>query len=221
MRSGGRTPVGHVGLTSNARYGLVRGRSRASGSFSPKRSLGLSRISRRSPSRTQNVNDPTILNALIPLVGLPLRCIGRAADVLWVHFGEYQEIPSPRGGMRTVGEWALHVQCPWRITRPPLIIAGRIDLHFGIEGEEPFNWDENRIGSNRFDRLITGINGEFETSPPLVSEVVMDSVGGFTLRLERGYTLDVFPAENSESSGEHWRIFRPGVDSHFVFPDRE
>lgn len=56
------------------------------------------------------MNSNVIQQALAPLIGLPFRCIGRAADLLWVHLGEMRQLPDPKGGTRTVGERALHVQ---------------------------------------------------------------------------------------------------------------
>jgi hypothetical protein len=166
---------------------------------------------------THLVNDTTIQSALAPLIGQPLRCIGRAADLLWIQFGKYCELPDRNGSTRTVGEWALHVQCPWRIARPPSIIIGQGDLHYAAEGIEPYDWDAD--GESRFDRLAKPLNLQFEGAPPRVSSVVTDVVGGFTLCLDDGCTLDVFPADSTDSDTEQWRIFRPGAgESHFVFP---
>ena len=159
----------------------------------------------------------TLQEVLAPLIGLPLRSIGRAADMLWVHFGEWREVPSIRGGTHTVGEWALHVQCPWRITRPPAILVGRGDCYYEAASDEPFNWETS--DESRFDREAMPLNDEFENSPPLVEAVDVDAVGGFCLRLTRGYRFEIFPDVTSDSVSEHWRLFRPGSEeSHFVFP---
>lgn len=44
-----------------------------------------------------------IRQALTPLVGLRLRRAGRAANMLWVQFGEMREVAAYRGGAKTVG----------------------------------------------------------------------------------------------------------------------
>jgi hypothetical protein len=164
------------------------------------------------------MNDATIQNALAPLVGLPLRYIGRAADLLWVHFGELREIPDRKGGTRTVGKWALHVQCPWRIVRPPTILIARGDCFYASDSDEPYDWDAGR--ESGFDRRAAPLNHEFESSPPRVAAVAVDAVGGFSLRLDGGQVFEVFPDDSTGSDSEHWRIFRPGRDErHFVFPD--
>lgn len=165
-------------------------------------------------------NSTIIQKTLAPLVGLPLRRIGRAADLLWVQFGEMRELPDRRGGTRTVGEWSLHVQCPWRITRPPTILVARGDCHYVAGSDEPYDWDA--AGESRFDRCAAPLNREFESSPPTVEAVVTDAVGGFSLRLTGGYIFEVFPDDSTGSDTEHWRFFQPGRDeSHFVFPEPE
>jgi hypothetical protein len=49
------------------------------------------------------------------LIGLRLAIVRRAADMLVVHFGDIRPHPSGEG---TIGDYALHVQCPWRFRRP-------------------------------------------------------------------------------------------------------
>ena len=164
------------------------------------------------------VSDAAIQKALAPLIALPLRCIGRAADLLWVHFGEFREIPYRKGGTRTVGDWALHVQCPWQFARPPSILIARSDCFYAADSSEPYDWDA--AGKSRFDGRAGPLNREFESSPPRVVAVAADSVGGFTLRFDSGHVLEVFPDDGTVSGSECWRIFRPGRDErHFVFPD--
>lgn len=57
--------------------------------------------------------------ALAPLVGLPLWASGRAGDLQWFQFGAKHAVVaqsgSAKGTERTVGDYALHVQCAWRI----------------------------------------------------------------------------------------------------------
>jgi hypothetical protein len=166
------------------------------------------------------MNPTTIQEILAPLIGLPLRCIGRAADLVWLHFGAFKELPGIRGGSRTAGEWALHVQCPWRITRPPTILVGSHDCYYESSGDEPYDWEA--AGESRFDRYAVSLNNEFEISPPLVEAVDVDTIGGFCLRLANGYIFEVFPDESSNGHGEHWRFFQPGtLESHFVFPEEQ
>lgn len=58
-----------------------------------------------------------IENVLSCLVGLPLESAGRAANIVWFGFGDLLTIKNRKGTERKVAEFALHVQCSWRITK--------------------------------------------------------------------------------------------------------
>jgi hypothetical protein len=47
---------------------------------------------------------------LQPLVGLELSIARRAADMRVFHFGRIRKVEKG-----TVGDYALHIQCPWRL----------------------------------------------------------------------------------------------------------
>jgi hypothetical protein len=64
-----------------------------------------------------------ILSHLQPLIGLQLTIARRGADMRGFHFGPIRVV---EGG--TVGDYALHVQCPWRIEGSQGIVTGRSDL---------------------------------------------------------------------------------------------
>ena len=107
-------------------------------------------------------DDDEIRQALSQLVGLKLTAARRAADMRVFQFGELRPatnstLPSrenmPRG---TIGEFALHIQCPWRIASHNKIITGRSDLWEPIEHPNGFlydEWDYERDG-NLQDHLI-------------------------------------------------------------------
>jgi hypothetical protein len=165
------------------------------------------------------VNTTTIQQALTPVVGLPLRCIGRAANLLWLHFGEMRTVPARGGGTKTFGQWAIHVQCPWRICQLGRIVVAYHDYYYSPEGDALDDWDSP--GKSRFDSLAAGLCAEFEARPPVVASVAPDDVGGFSLLFVADYRLDVFP-DDSDDSSERWRVFQPGDTSkHFVFREHE
>ena len=161
----------------------------------------------------------TIQEALEPVVGLPLRCIGRAANMLWLHFGEMREVKVRSGGRKSVGDWAIHVQCPWRISRLGRIVIAYHDFYKSPDGDALDDLDTS--GRSRFDSMAARLCTEFETTSPVVGSVAPDDVGGFSVRFSRNYRLDVFPAASDDSS-EHWRVFQTGATSkHFVFRKHE
>lgn len=136
------------------------------------------------------------------------------------HFGTMRpaapsDIPAlkdkPRG---SVGDFALHIQCPWRFETDNEILTGRSDLWEPVQRPEDFSydeWDYERDGNLQDQR----IDHLFSTSDnPVVTSVIVQSHGVFALALTRGLQLVVFP---SGSIGEDWRLFRPNSnDSHLV-----
>jgi len=164
------------------------------------------------------MNTTAIQQALTPLVGLPLRSIGRAANLLWLHFGEMREVATRRGGTKTVGDWAIHVQCAWLLCRDGRIVVAYRDYYYSPDGDALDDWDTP--GKSRFDQSATALSVEFASASPSVLSVTTDDVGGFSLALGHDYRLDVFPDDSSHDEyAEHWRLFEPQADSeHFVVP---
>lgn len=149
------------------------------------------------------------------LVGLELAATARAADLRGFHFGELR----PYRG-RTVGEFALHVQCAWRIEGPDGILAGRSDLWEPTEelrGDDFKRWDYERAGNLQDKRIAEWLGHQDpragacldSENPPVVLAARATPFGGAEIDLSGGYRLTLFPAG---SVGEDWRLFRPGND---------
>ena len=155
--------------------------------------------------------------ALRPLGGLRLLRVGRAADLLWLHFGAWRATTDHRGGVRTVGEWALHVQCPWRFTRDARILTAWRDLHQDADTSRPYN--ERAGAESHFDRVATALNGELETVAHHVENVAGNLYDGFRLAFDPELGFEAFPcAATLAPRHEFWRLFRPDTrDRHRVF----
>ena len=142
------------------------------------------------------------------LKGLRLSESYRAADMRIFHFGVMRPVNSG-----VVGEYALHVQCPWRIESAEAIITGRHDLFQPAEETEDFDWKSWDWDGNETlqDKLVADfIREEHRT----IESVTADAHGGARLQLSGGYALVLFPAG---SQAEDWRLFRPQEDGeHFV-----
>ena len=52
------------------------------------------------------------------LRGLPMWSAGWAGPIAWFQFGGPVGRASRRGGQRSVGQYALHLSCPWRWCAP-------------------------------------------------------------------------------------------------------
>lgn len=152
------------------------------------------------------------------LIGLNLRYAGRASNLFWLGFGEMISV-TRRGKTEELAEYALDIQCSWRITKDNKILVGSRDFYSprtGLDDEnEYFEWDVQ--GNNRFDEriefFVEGINEH-----TIVERVDSDEVGGLKIFLSQGYLVEGFPdtSEDDEYS-EFWRLFNRKEDSpHFV-----
>lgn len=158
--------------------------------------------------------------ALEPLIGLSLWTARRAADMEMFHFGARRIVPGRDGEPREVGEWALHLQCAWRLTGPEGIVVGSRD-RFYAAGVDPYaeveseDWDWDRPGANRCDERIDAFFTAQSATPPVVEAVSADRLGGFCLQMSGGHALEVFPFDSLGE--EHWRLLPPSREQdHFV-----
>ncbi|WP_078554404.1 hypothetical protein [Bacillus alkalicellulosilyticus] len=155
------------------------------------------------------------------LVGLKFQYAGRASNLFWLGFGDIVQIIR-RGRTEETAEYALHIQCSWRIILGNKIVVASRDFYSPNsqwDGKnDNFDWDIQ--GNNRFDeriKIFTENNGQMK-----VLHIDSDEVGGFSITLTRGYKLEVFPdsSEDDEQS-EHWRFFnRKDNSPHFVVTGR-
>lgn len=135
-----------------------------------------------------------------------MTAFGRASDLLWVHFGEMRRVSTYKKGWKFVGEYALHLQCPWRLTQREKLVTGRGDI-FERRGEAKSVLFDSRVRKVPLRRLRL-----------IVAAVEADAFGGFRLGFSRGWRLEAFPMESMRSpDSEWWRMFIPSGDSrHFV-----
>jgi hypothetical protein len=140
--------------------------------------------------------------ALARLVGRQMWGAHLAADMLTLQFGT-RRLVSSRKGPREVGEYALHLQIPWRFLQQHRILLGSGDIRLARERVRPTLLRER-------------LQSTLESSPHVVSEFEVDAAGGFLLRMENGNALSAFPDESDRlEDSEWWRLFVPG-GAHFV-----
>lgn len=165
--------------------------------------------------------------ALQPLVGLKLARMALAADMRTIAFGTTRARPG--GGV--IGEFALHIQCPWRIENREGLITGSDDLHVAYEASSglghEFDYEKGVSAQEQILReLLKGYDEKTRqivnsTGQLAVEHIEADVSGGFSLSLSEGYRLSVFP---DGSRREAWRFFVPSDDPrehhgrHFVIP---
>lgn len=150
------------------------------------------------------------------IIGLPLAKAGRASSLAWFHFGKLSVVKGWNNKEKIVGEYALHIECAWRITRGTDILITSRDIYQPNSKwtgtEESFEWDT--IGMSLFDEKIDDVinNGQ----PPIFTQSIqVDDFGGIKLSFTNGLCLELF--SDKSSSDEIWRFFIPGdIDSHLV-----
>jgi hypothetical protein len=131
-------------------------------------------------------------------------------------FGQLREVPARRGGTRQVGQWAIHVQTAWRFVRESEIFVGITDMHYYADDGSNFDWEKG--GESRFDRLAAQLNEELEDEGNIVTDVNCDDADGFTLFFRSGLRCDVLPCVSFNSPKcEFWRFFEPASgNDHYV-----
>ena len=139
-----------------------------------------------------------------------------------LHFGTVREDESG-----SWGEYALHLQCPWRLDGPDGVVTGQGDLweHPTLEVppqdwsyEHGDNLQDVRVGAllgGRDERTHSWLN----TKPGAltVMRVQGEESGELTVTFSGGFRLRVFP---DTSRSEAWRLLAPGGGgAHYVYPD--
>jgi hypothetical protein len=162
-----------------------------------------------------------IEQALQALMDLPLCSAGRAATLFWFHFGSQREVVDRDGETKLVGEYALHVECTWRITGLGGIAVGSGDLYYpaGVpvsRNSKDFDW--RKQGANRADERLSTLLHQLAQAPLVVEGVWADATGSIRLTLSHGYALEVFPSDSLQGEySEHWRLFQPSLNQpHYV-----
>lgn len=155
--------------------------------------------------------------ATAALIGKALWTCRRAASMANFQFGERKKTLDHYGRPSEVGEYALHVDCAWRITLADRVVVGNRDLYYpadyGNEGPVPADFDWGRDPTRR-DKLL-GLLFENGTRQFIVQRIEAGAAGSLHIDLSEGYSLEVFPDDSL--GDEYWRLFAPEEDKpHFV-----
>ncbi len=123
-----------------------------------------------------------------------------------------KEIVYPDGEKREVGDYELHVQCPWRLIHENVIAVGSYD--YGIDMDENLDplvaSQSNQFVQDRWNVL-------FESMPLhalIVNDLIIDHLGGIKIFFTSGTCLELFPAASHRS--ECWRLFRSDANLIYV-----
>ena len=134
------------------------------------------------------------------LIGLQIWGAARALDLQGFQFGEPREVSvtvGPRkGSVKTVGEFALHLQCFWSLSR-----GGQLLIDSSAD---------NAVASEVVPKLL-------EEKAHRVESVITDENGGVRIQLSGDLLLEARPFDGDTE--ESWRLFKPASDErHLVYP---
>jgi hypothetical protein len=151
-----------------------------------------------------------IEKALRPLLGLAVWSSGRALDLQWFAIGPRRTVTTAGGQEKIIGEYALHVQCAWRIVRGEKVVVADIDLYEPRDENQPVDAAKGRtLLDKSIAELFAG-----ETRSFAISRVEVGAAGAVRIIMS-DHALEIFPRRSGDA--EHWRLFRGGTeDPHFV-----
>lgn len=159
-----------------------------------------------------------VLRSLAPLMGLKLAIARSAGNMRNLHFGILTGEP------HLCGQYALHIQCPWRLESLNAILTGSSDWYTPADPDTIPDDDWDPVFGGRLQSAVllslmgdkNDLTGSIfnRTDHLVVTHISADAFGGSSLDLSGGVRLSAFP---SGSQGEEWRIFEPNKESpHFV-----
>jgi len=149
-----------------------------------------------------------IKSALTNLLNQRLQEVGRAANMLWICFGEQIEVKNIRGEYVIKYKYALHIQCDWKISGGAKININQDDFYKSSVNPSSEFADIMEFGNNKFDDISYDFNNIIKTNLIYVVNFEVDTTGGFKLVLNNGTTICVQAGIPSE--GESWRFLMPG-----------
>lgn len=138
------------------------------------------------------------------LIGLPLTHTTRAANMECLKFGTVYRIEKD-GEKYNIGEFALHLQCPWRLTNEKEIIVGSSDLYQRADESTKYedDYDYLKFNANLRDvKLDKFIN---DKSIKVISAKA-DKFGGLEICFDNNTILTTFPDLASKADNEIWRL---------------
>ena len=172
---------------------------------------------------TRPLEQADVEEALAPLLNSPLHDWNRAADMATIGFGAEVEADFRKKGhpgeyeRRMVSQYALHLQCNWRVVREGRIIIGSEDVYYPPAGIAEEDFDRRNAELTRRDELVDAFIGH-RAEPHVVVSVDSFSTGDFRLGFDDGCALATFigRAQDRANDREHWRFFVTGAARHFV-----
>ncbi len=127
--------------------------------------------------------------------------ICRSCNLVDIGFGENIWGVDVRGNSRTVPEYAIHIQCPFRFKNEHRILLGSDDLY--ISNNEDCFVDLGEKDTSLFDDKIEIMKSELVDQ--VVEDVVVNNIGDLEIVLAN-FSISVFVTCSDENEQENYRI---------------
>ena len=141
--------------------------------------------------------------------------------MLWIQFGNLRLITSRYGQPKHVGEWALHLQCPWYFTQNGVVILADSDFYYDTNTDTQLEYYSDK--SSAFQENARELNDKIKATHIAVHTILYGESGAFDLLFNEDLKLTVIPAKAYKDvvDVEAWRLFEPNSSKpHFVFPSK-
>jgi hypothetical protein len=138
------------------------------------------------------------------LVGLQLIGTTRASSMECLKFGNLY-MDATLENSKNIVEFAVHLQCTWRITDKKEIIVGSSDLYENADLNADYNpdFDWSEINSNLRDIKLRAL---IKDNNLIVKSAKVDIYGGIDIEFNQDFTLATFPDLARNSENEFWRL---------------
>lgn len=166
------------------------------------------------------------------LKGLPLRNVSRICDMLGLGMGglieresAYHKFKYGESKTVSIGEYALHISCTYRIRCGNDIILGKEDRFQPsrkLLGSADFDWERfnddsnaqyfDKLGNNRMDEIISMKFNELDGF--IIDFVKVGKLGDISISFANNFIIEVYV--DTSSDNECWRFFKANSDDHLV-----
>jgi hypothetical protein len=141
----------------------------------------------------------------------------RAADMQIFDFGEPVQVVNRRGEDRTLGEYRLHIQGDWRMTRGGTIFVRYEDVLRPPSDNTSAVFDAATATRTLRDELLEEFFAQSSANDRTVKTVDVTAAGGLTITFRGGAILEI-DSTSPGSDQEAWRLLLPD-GTHAVMSD--
>ena len=160
-------------------------------------------------NRTENLQ---LRQTLASLVGLPLTCLCRVADLTMWDFG-VQNLVTTKSGWKFFSDWAIHIQCAWRLLSSDAILVASEDITRSVAGEPV---SDLQAGATLLDYRLQTL--KLTGAALRVTSIESSHHTDLRIDFDRGLQLQILTLTSTrDSEVEFWRLIEmSGAKRHFV-----